>query len=116
MLYSGCGPEAMFSRQRRMKSENFFDHLYIIWGGSGCVKGGIFVKFPKVTTLVATLLDSAASNYPIVRQFCVQLSNGLTVLCPTVQWSDSAVSNCPTVQLCPTLSNCVQLSNCPTVT
>ena len=44
------------------------------------------ILFPTVQWL-----DCAVSNYPIVRQFCVQLSNGLTVLCPTVQWSDSAV-------------------------
>ena len=45
------------------------------------------------------------SYYPIVgqlfmqifRQCCVQQSNGWTVLCPIVQWSDNALSNCPMV-------------------
>ena len=30
ILYSSCGPETMFLRQRKMNSENLFDHLYII--------------------------------------------------------------------------------------
>ena len=34
-------------------------------------------------------------NYLVVGQCCVQLSNGWTVLCLTVKWLDSAVSNCP---------------------
>ena len=51
----------------------------------------------------------------MVGQCCVQLSNGRTVLCPTVQCSDSAVSKCSLVRQC-----CIQLSNgwtmlCPTV-
>ena len=45
-------------------------------------------------------------EYAMVGQSCVQLFNGWTVLCPTVQWSDSAVSNCPMFGQC-----CVQLSN-----
>ena len=54
-------------------------------------------------------------NHQMVGQCCVQLSNGRTVLCPNVQWSDSVVSNCPMVGQC-----CVQLSNgrtllCPNV-
>ena len=46
----------------------------------------------------------------MVGQCCVQLSNGRTVLCPTVQRLVSAVSNCPMIGLC-----CVQLSNGRTV-
>ena len=41
---------------------------------------------------------SAVSNYPMASQCIDQLSNGRTVLCPTVQRSDSAVSNTQTVQ------------------
>ena len=51
-------------------------------------------------------LDSAVYTCPMVRRFCVHLSNGQSVLCPTVQWSDSVVYNCPMVRQC-----CVQLSN-----
>ena len=41
---------------------------------------------------------------------CVQLSNGWTMLCPTIQWSDSALSNCSMVG-----QSFVQQSNCWTV-
>ena len=48
-------------------------------------------------------------------QLSVQLSNGRAVLCPTVQWLESAVSNSPMVgQYIGQLSS-VQLSNGPAV-
>ena len=56
------------------------------------------------------LVEQCMSKCPIVGQYCVKMSNDRTVLCPTVQWSDSVVSNCPMVGQC-----CVQLSNGGTV-
>ena len=38
------------------------------------------------------------SNYPMVGQCFVKLFNGRTVLCSTVQWLDSAVSNCSMIR------------------
>ena len=58
----------------------------------------------------------AVSNCPMACEPGVQQSNGQTVLFPTVQWSDSPVSNFPKVGYC-----WVKLSNgwtavlCPTV-
>ena len=36
----------------------------------------------------------------MVGQSCVQLSKGWIMLCPTVQWLDSVVSNSPMVSQC----------------
>ena len=92
--------------------------------------GQCCVQLSKCWTMLCQTvqwLDSVVSNSPMVGQCCVQpsdgcragcptvqwsecafvqLSNGRTVLCPTVRRSDNALSNCPMVGQC-----CVQQSN-----
>ena len=58
LMYSTCWPETMFWRQRKMNFENIFILPNVIGDRSRRRFGGIFIKFPKVTSARSSLMDS----------------------------------------------------------
>jgi len=62
MLYSGCGPGTVFSRQGRMNSESFFILQILFWGHSGGAMAGICFKVPKVIYFWANIMVTYIAN------------------------------------------------------
>ena len=56
LMYSTCWPETMFWRQRKMNFENIFILPNVIGDRSRRLFGGIFIKFPKVTSTRSSLM------------------------------------------------------------
>ena len=79
MMYFSCWPETMFWRQRKMNFENIFILPNVIGDRSRRRFGGIFIKFPKVTSARSSLL----SNHWTVGHSTVWPLDSWTQHCPT---------------------------------